>query len=230
VSKLVALAVVSTLLAACGSSSSGSAAAPPTTPLAGKIGGTPFTPTAVQAINVGTGTTACATSQGDLGLHAVELAITSYASGADACGDLHSGLCRFRAGARKVTVIVVKGQGGVSPAEPSLTAGDYDVTTDIQRPTIEDATTGRFHVAYAEALDLDPSCAGTAHPSIGGTVHLDAVPTTGTGPITGHLTITFDDGSDLAGSFSAPVCGGQAPDICGAVQAHLLCAPAPACP
>jgi len=64
------------------------------------------------------------------------------------------------------------------------------------------------------------------HPSkAGGTVRLDSV----TGPITGHLSITFDDGSTLSGDFSAPICAGVTADVCSRALGGALCTQPAAC-
>ncbi len=219
--KLVPFAVMSALLIACGSSSSGSAAPPPSTPLSGTVGGRAFTPVSVQALTVGSGSSPCALpGVGSLGVRAVALEITSYAG---ACGDLSSSQCQLHRTSQKVTILVAKANPVPPQAEPTLTPGTYTVSSSITAATPEPS--GLLDVAYAEAAAPDPSCLGTAHPSIaGGTVRLDQV----SGPITGNVALRFDDGSSLSGDFSAPLCGGT-PDVCSLALGGALCAMPAAC-
>jgi hypothetical protein len=211
------------LLVACGSSSSGSSPAPappPTTGLTGTVGGHTFTPVAVQALSVGSGSSPCnLPGVGVLGVSAVEIAITSYA---DACGDLASSQCRRHPSSQAVTVLVAKANPIPPNAAPTLTPGTYNVQSSITTAVPE--ASGLLDVAYAEAVAPDPSCVGTAHPSkAGGTVRIDQV----TGPITGHLSLTFDDGSTLSGDFSAPICPGVNPDVCSRALGGALCTQPP---
>jgi hypothetical protein len=210
----------SALLVACGSSSTPSPKT--TTGLSGSVGGRPFAPVAVQAVSVGSGSSPCTLpGVGSLGVTAVELAITSYA---DACGDLASSQCRYHQGAQAVTVLVAKANPVPPNGAPGLTPGTYTVQSSITSAVPEPG--GLLDVAYAEAVAPDPSCVGTAHPSMqGGTVRLDQV----TGPITGHLSLTFDDGSSLSGDFSAPLCPGLSPDVCSRALGGALCSLPPAC-
>lgn len=220
--KLVPFTVVSALLVACGSSSSGSAAPPPsTTPLSGTVGGRAFAPVSVQALTAGSGSTPCALpGVGTLGVRALALAVTSYAN---ACGDLTSSQCQLHKSSQKVTILVAKANPVPPQTEPALTPGTYTVSSSITAAT--PGPSGVLDVAYAEAVAPDPSCVGTAHPSLaGGTVRLDQV----SGPITGHVALQFDDGSSLAGDFSAPLCSGT-PDVCSMALGGALCTLPPAC-
>jgi hypothetical protein len=152
---------------------------------------------------------------------AVELAVTSYP---DACGDLGSSQCRRHQNSQAVTILVAKVNPVPPNSEPQLTPGTYTVQSSITTAVPEPS--GLLDVAYAEAVAPDPSCAGTAHPSMtGGTVRLDQV----TGPITGHVSLTFDDGSSLSGDFSAPLCAGVNPDVCSRAVGGALCTLPPAC-
>jgi hypothetical protein len=212
--------LVSAVLVACGSTSSSSPKAP--TGVTGTVGGRAFTPAAMQAISVGTGVTPCdIPGVGSLGVKAVELAITSYA---DACGDLASTQCRSHASSQAVTILVAKANPARPFSEPTLATGTYTVQSSITT-AVPDAN-GLLTVAYAEAVAPDPSCVGTAHPSVqGGTVRLDQV----TGPITGHVSISFDDGSSISGDFSAPLCTAVSPDVCGRAVGGAICSQPPAC-
>ena len=212
----------SALLVACGSSSSSSPSPPPKTGLTGTVGGRAFTPVAVQAISVGSGSSPCnLPGVGTLGVSAVEIAITSHA---DACGDLASSQCRYHPSSQAVTVLVAKANPIPPNSAPGLTPGTYTVQSKITTAVPE--ASGLLDVAYAEAVAPDPSCAGTAHPSMtGGTVRLDQV----TGPITGHVSLTFDDGSSLSGDFSAPICPGVNPDVCGRALGGAICTLPPTC-
>jgi hypothetical protein len=223
VRKLAPFAVAaasSMLLAACGSSSSGAAAPPPSGPLSGTIGGRAFAPAEIRAISVGSGSTPCAIPQvGSFGVRAVALTATSYAG---ACGDLGAAQCQLHKGSQQVTILVAKANPLPPNSEPALTPGTYQVASNI-RAAVPEAN-GTLDLAYAEAVAPDPSCAGTAHPSTGGTIRIDQV----SGPITGHVSITFDDGSSISGDFSAPLCG-AAPNVCSVALGGALCAPPPAC-
>ena len=219
--KLIAFA--SALIVACGSSSSSSSPSPPPTAgLTGTIGGRSFTPVAVQAITAGSGSSPCSLpGVGALGVSAMELAITSYA---DACGTLASTQCVHHANSQAVTVIVAKANPLPPASQPTLTPGTYAVQSTITSAVPE--SSGLLDVAYAEAVAPDPSCVGTTHPSkAGGTVRLDSV----TGPITGHLSITFDDGSSISGDFSAPICSSVTADVCVRALGGALCTLPAAC-
>jgi hypothetical protein len=220
VRKIIPSVVVSAFLAACGSSSSGSAA-PPQSPLTGRVGGRAFTPVAVEAISVGTGSSPCTLpGVGSLGVRAVELAVTSYAG---ACSDLAAAQCTLHRDAQAVTIIVAKVNPIPPNSEPALTPGTYTVQAHIT-DVVPSGTT--LDVAYAEAVAPDPSCLGTAHPSVqGGTIRIDQA----SGPITGHLSLTFDDGSSLSGDFSAPLCPGVTPDVCTRALGGALCTLPAAC-
>lgn len=212
--------LVSAFAAACGSDSNDNGGGG----LRGTVGGRPFSPVEVRAIPAGTGGTPCSVPLGeltvDVGIRALALEVTSYA---DACGDFASSQCRFHANAQSVTILLAK----LNPAgaEPALGPGTYTVTTSPTTVTPPDAT-GLLTVAFAQALATDPSCAGTPFPSVqGGTVRLDQV----AGQVTGSVSLTFDDGSSLAGDFSAPLCPGPSPDVCSLATAQSLCSLPPVC-
>lgn len=214
------LLLASALVAACGSSESSGGGSGG---LSGTVGGRPFSPAEVRAVPAGSGTTPCPVPLGgstvNVGVKAFALLVTSYA---DACGDFASSQCRFHQNAQSVTLIFAK----VNPlgAEPALSPGTYTVASS---PTtaVPDGS-GLLTVAYAQALATNATCAGTPSPSVqGGSLRLDQV----AGPITGHLSLTFQDGSALAGDFSAPLCTGPAPDVCMLATVQALCTLPPAC-
>ncbi len=212
------LLLVSALAAACGSSSSGGGGG-----LTGTVGGRAFSPAEARAIPAGTGATPCPVPLGggtvNVGVKAFALEVTSYA---DACGDFASSQCKLHQGAQNVTVLLAK----VNPAgtEPALGPGTYTVSSS---PTVAVPDgTGLLTVAFAQALGTDAVCAGTPSPSVqGGTIRLDQV----AGPVAGHLSLTFQDGSLLEGDFSAPLCTGASPDVCTLATAQALCTMPPAC-
>lgn len=211
------LLVVSAVVAACGSDSQEGGA------LSGTVGGQPFSPVEVRAIAAGSGAEPCSVSLGgttiDVGVKALALEVTSYA---DACGDFASGQCTYHATAQSVLVLLAK----LNPlgTEPALRAGTYTVTSSPT--TVTPDGTGLLTVAFAEALATDETCLGTPSPSIqGGKVRLDQV----TDPITGNVSLTFQDGSTLGGDFSAPLCPGPSPDVCSLAAEQALCTLPPVC-
>ncbi|WP_242335184.1 MULTISPECIES: hypothetical protein [Anaeromyxobacter] len=214
------LFLVSAFLLACGGSSSDGGGGGG---LSGTVGGRSFTPREVRAIPAGTGTTPCTVPVlGQVGVRALALDFASYA---DACGDYATSQCRLHAGAQNVTLLFAKLDP--SGAEPTLAAGTYTVYGSATT-AVPDGT-GRLTVTFAESLATGaaPTCAGTPSPSVqGGTLRLDQI--TGSA-VTGHVSLTFEDGSSLQGDFSAPVCPGQGPDICMLATAQALCTAPPIC-
>ncbi len=215
---LVSASLLSVLVLACGGGSSGGGGG-----LSGKVGGRSFSPVEVRAIPAGTGTMPCAVPLGGatvaVGVKALALQVTSYA---DACGDFASTQCRFHQGSQAVTILFAK----LNPlgTEPELKAGTYKVTSD---PTqVDPDGTGLLTVAFAQALATDATCLGTPSRAVqGGTLRLDQV----SGTITGHVSVTFQDGGSLEGDFSAPVCPGPGPDVCDLATAEALCTLPPTC-
>ena len=213
------LLLVSAFLAACGSSSNGGGNG-----LSGTIGGRAFSPVDVEAIVAGTGASPCPVPLGggtvDVGVKALALEMTSYAN---ACGDFTSSQCKLHQNAQSVLVLFAR----LNPlgSEPPLATGTYTVYAS---PTVvnPDGSTGLLFVAYAQALTTDATCVGTPKGSVqGGTIRFDQV----TGPVTGHVSLTFVDGSSLDGDFSAPICGGVSPDVCSLATAQALCTMPPTC-
>ncbi len=220
--KLLVLAVISALAAACGGSSKSGGP----TPLSGTIGGRSFTATEVKALLVGTGTSPCPGIPvlGTVGVKALALQITSYAG---ACSDFDAvgGPCRLHQGAQSVTVIFAKLNTVPPQSEPTLAPGTYTIhdspaTVDVESP-------GVLHACFAEEITTaqgDATCGGgdpTPQLSVnGGTLRLDSV----TGPtISGHLTVTFQNGGgSLDGDFSASVCS-STPNICSLATAGEIC-------
>ncbi len=207
--------------AACGSSSKGGGGGGS---LTGTVGGHAFSPMDVEAISAGSGSTPCAVPLGggtvDVGVKALALQITSYAN---ACGDYTTAQCKFHQGAQSVTILFAR----LNPAgtEPPLLPGTYTVNSSATTVT-PDGATGMLLAAYAQALATNATCAGTPSGSIqGGTLRLDTV----TSPITGHVSLTFVDGSSLSGDFSAPICAGVSPDVCALATAQALCTLPPLC-
>lgn len=215
--KVLLLVPVFVFVAACGSDSKSGG------PLSGTVGGRSFSPVEVSAIAAGSGATPCSVPLGgttlDVGVKALALEVTSYAG---ACGDFASSQCTFHMNAQSVTVLLAK--LSLTGTEPALGPGTYTVTASPT--TVTPDGTGLLTVAYAQALATDASCTGTPSPSVqGGTLRLDQV----TGPITGRVSLTFQDGSSLEGDFSAPLCTGSSPDVCSLATAQALCTPPPLC-
>jgi hypothetical protein len=218
------LIVLSALALACGDGDGGSSSG-----LSGTVAGRPLAVTEVRAIRAGTGTTPCSLpvpggggATVDFGVSALAIEIASYAN---ACADYATSQCTLHANAQSVTILLAK----LDPtgAAPALAPGNYTVQSSPS-VAIPDGS-GHLTVAFAQALGTDaaPACAGIPSPAVqGGTLRLDAVSGT---PVTGHLELTFQDGSAVCGDFSAEVCPGTAPDICQIAQAQALCTPPPVC-
>ena len=210
--KLVLL--VSTLALACGGGGGGDGSS--AGGLSGTVGGRAFSPVEVKAIAAGSGSTPCTVPLGGqtatVGLKAIALQITSYAG---ACSDLESSTCRLHMGAQSVTVLVAK----VNPAatEPALPPGTYSLYSS-PATTVPDGS-GMLNVGYAAALGTNATCVGTPSAPSSGTLRLDSVGN----PVTGHVSIRFQDGSTLDGDFSAPVCTGPSPDLCQLAQSGAIC-------
>lgn len=218
--KLLVVAA-SAFLAACGSSSSSSNGS--SGPVTGTVGGRAFTPTAIAAIDAESATSCTIPSVLTFGAHAIELALTSYGE-TEACTDLTTDRCATHASAQAVTVFVAKVNLAPPYTAPALGPGTYPVTPITG--SMAGATS--INVAYAEAAAPDPQCAGTAHPVTSGSIRLDQV----TGPVTGFMDLTFDDGSKLKGDFSAPRCAGSPPDVCMVAMSAVggqLCEPQASC-
>lgn len=225
--KLLVLVPVLASLACGGSSNDGGG----THPLTATVGGRTFTPTEVKAVVVGTGSSPCTNVPllGTVGLKGLAIQITSFAN---ACGDFSSTTCTFHKDAQVVTVLVAKLALLTPTTEPTIPAGTYTInSTPIPTQSLPDT------VGYAQALAIpasDATCAAAANPAravTGGTIHIDQTigATAPTGPVTGTLSVTFQDGSSASGTFSAGVCTEQ-PRVCSLVTLGGLCDPTtPSC-
>jgi hypothetical protein len=219
--KIILLAAA--FVAACGGGSSDN---PGPTPLSGTIGGQPFTPIEVKALVVGTASTPCTQIPviGTAGVKGIALEITSYAN---ACGDFASATCAYHQNAKTVTVLLARlnpaTPTNTNPAEPTIPAGTYAINgLTALNPT-------DMSVGYAQAIVTDATCNGgspTPLPSAaGGSIRIDqTVGPTPTGPITGHLSVTFQGGGSMAGDFSAALCS-ETPNVCGLALQGRLCDP-----
>ncbi len=214
------LPLFSVLAVACGGSSNNNN---PSHPVSGTIGGHAFTPVDTQALVAGTGSTPCALPIGgttvNVGVKAFAIEFASYAG---ACTDLGSTQCRVHENARTVTLIFAR----LNPAgtEPTLNPGTYTIGSSLSTTTPDG--TGMLVTAFAQALSTAASCAGTPTSSVqGGSLRIDSAGN----PITGQVSVSFADGSTLAGDFSAPVCTGTSVDVCGLATAQALCSLPPAC-
>ena len=214
------LLLLAAFVTACGSDSNGGG-------LSGAVGGRSFSPLEVRAIPAGSGTTPCQVPLGldtvDVGVKAVAIEVTSYA---DACGDFATSQCRLHQNAQSVTILFARLNAIPPAAEPTLQPGTYTVYASPATAIPDASNPGLLTVAFAQALATDATCVGAPSPSVqGGTLRLDGVG----GPITGHVSLTFQDGSSLAGDFSAPICAGVSPDVCSLATAQALCTLPPAC-
>jgi hypothetical protein len=217
------LILLSAFAAACGSDSDDNGGGG----LTGTVGGRRFSPVEVRAIPAGTGTTPCSVPLGDatasVGVKALALEVTSYG---DACGDFASSQCRFHANSQSVTILFARLNAIPPFAEPTVSPGSYTVYGSASTAIPDASNPGLLTVAFAQALAADATCAGNPSPSVqGGTVRLDQV----AGPVTGRVSLTFEDGSSLAGDFSAPLCPGPSPDVCSLATAQALCTLPPVC-
>lgn len=221
----VAVVFASASLAACGSSNKSTS---PSTPVSGTVAGAAFTPADVQAIELSS-STPCGINNLTFGAKALELKMTSYSN---ACGDLTTAVCQAHSGQHAITLFVVRLNAvPPAPAAPSTLAGSYSVSPGYTSPTPDTQNPGLLYVAYAQ---VDPDCVGTAHPVLAetSTVHIAQ-----DGPtIAGDLSLHFDDGSTVAGTFTAPLCSGSLPgggNVCALAAAFAagqqLCQPS-TCP
>lgn len=206
------LLLVSAFLVACGGGGGGGGSSG----LSGNVGGRAFSPVEVKAIPAGTGTSPCTVAIGgqnaSIGVKAVAIEVTSYA---DACGDFASSDCRFHANAQSVTILV--GKVDLLGTEPALTTGTYKIFPSLT--SLDPAGGTLYRIGFADALATSATCTGTPSLVNTGTVRLDKV----TDPVTGHVSITFQDGSTLEGDFSAPVCAGLSPNICEKAANEAIC-------
>jgi hypothetical protein len=235
-SKLVPVALAAALLAACGSSNSSTTQSP--APVSGTIGGRAFTPVEIEAIEL-VSSTACGiplnpldpTTLTSMGVRALEVKMTSYAG---ACTDLETTACRVHGGTQSVTLLVTRLNTVPPYTAPSTLAGDYTVYPSITTFIPEQQNglpTGVAHVAFAAAAAPDPTCSGTTatpHPATG-SLHIAQDGTT----VTGTVSLDFDDGSKVSGSFSAARCGGTPGGVCDLVTSlaavQQLCVPGGGC-
>ncbi len=207
-------------LAACGSSSSSSSSG---SPVSGTVGGKAFTLTEARAVRASTadGTSCTLPVIGAASISAMALDLATYTG---VCGDYSSANCVLHGGTEKVTVILAKLTPSGTVA-PTLSAKTYTVSSSLAG-ALPDGQ-GNFLVVYAQALATGaaPGCAGTPSPAVdGGTLVINALSATS---VSGHLDVTFQDGSSAKGDFTADVCGSASPDICGLATTEQLCSPTP---
>jgi len=204
--KLV-LVLSAAVAAACGSSSS----TPQPTALGGKIAGHPFTPVETRAMLLGSGSTPCEfpnpTGVGTItvGFKAVVIETASYAG---VCGDLASAVCQLHPNTQSATALVAKVDllGG----DPALGPGTYLASSDFSMIV----TPGYGGWAETLAVGADPLTSVTTSTTVSGSIRLDAVPSPGSSPVTGHLALAFDGGNSLTGDFSAEYCTTGLPNAC----------------
>ena len=215
--KLV-LVLVSALAAACGGSSDSGGT--PSGAVAGTVGGRVFSPVEIRAVAVGSGQTPCTVANQTLGVKAIALELTSYAN---ACGDFSAVTCPARTSPQAVTILFVRLNAVPPWAEPTIAPGTYTISTKITDALPDASGLGQLYLAFAEAVADGASCASP--PAVTGTLRLDQV----TGPITGHVAVTFAGGGSIVGDFSAAMCPGVTPEVCALATAPALCALQPAC-
>jgi hypothetical protein len=219
--------LVSAFAIACGSSSNSGGGGGA---LSGTVGGRAFMAGDVEAIVAGTGSSPCSLPLGpggtniNVGVNAFAVLATSYGN---ACGDYATTQCKLHQTAQTVTILFAR--LNPSGSQPPLATGTYTIASSATT-VLPDGTSGFYFVAFAQAVTTtNASCAlstGSPSPSIqGGTLRIDSV----AGPITGHVSVTFTDGSSLSGDFSAPVCGGTTPNVCTLAATQALCTGTPTC-
>ncbi len=214
-------AVALAVLAACGSSSSSSGGGSPVT---GTVGGHAFAVTEARAIRAATADgTSC--SLPVIGASSISAMAIDFATYAGVCNDYTAATCVLHAGTEKVTVILAK----LTPAgttAPALATGTYSVGSSLTS-ALPDGH-GNLQVVYAEALATGaaPTCSGTPSPAASGTLVISALSSTS---VSGHLDVTFEDGSTAKGDFTVDVCASVNPNICQIGETGQLCAPPPSC-
>ena len=214
--------VAMALLAACGSSSKSSGGGPGA--LSGTIGGHAFAPVDLAAIHAAS-TTPCQLPADPLhpeflttvGVSALAVEATSYHG---ACTDFAGGACTLHPSEQNMLLLVAKVNFNPPWTAPEIGAGQYTVSNNPASLGLT-STSGVFQVAYAQAAGLDPVCAGTLHPSVaGGTISLDPI---GAGSIAGSVSLRFDDGSTVGGTFASPQCDFGGPvDVCALALEAVL--------
>ena len=209
-------------LAACGGKSSSSNNGP--VPLTGTVGGRAFTNPDVRAIPAGTGSTACRiplnpadpTNLTSIGVKAMRASrIATYAG---TCGDF-GGQCKLHQNSQSVANPPRAPEPGSARRRAPLAPGTYTVYSSLQT-AVPDPSTGLLDAGFALAMAVDAAYVPTTASSVqGGTVRLDQV----TGPITGHIAVTFQDGGALTGDFSAPLCTGLNLNVCDLAAQRGFC-------
>lgn len=206
------VSVLAAVLAACGSSSSSSSGGGGS-PLSGTVAGRTFTPTQTRAVVAGSicNLTGLGLTVGVKALEIEAAAFDPASANSSVCDDLTSAQCQYHGNSQTVRILVAKVNLPPTPTEPSLSASaePYLVTSTLSSPT---ADLNGTYVAYAQALAIDPSFAGT--PAVGldnGKVFLSQV--SDAGPIAGSVSLRFEEGSSVSGNFTANACGGSL-DIC----------------
>jgi hypothetical protein len=217
--KLVVL-VLSAVLAACGGSNSSSNPGQSPTPLSGKINGHAFTPVETRAMIVESGPNPCPVPGfGAVWFKALMLEAATYPG---ACGDL-TGIphCTYRPSSQNVAVLVAAlNYNPLQPGEPPLMPGTFPAS-----PSLAAIAAGS---GWAQTLDVDPASAWTTSSNVVGTIRIDAIPVSSTARVTGHLALTFDQGSAVSGDFSAEYCPTTIFDPCELTTAIVtsgLCGP-----
>ena len=217
---LAAAAAAALSLAACGDSNTSAPA--PTTPFAGTIMGTPFTPADATALVLSTEAT-CTYSD-----------ITATATGIALGFSTSTGLCQFikdngtctnRANATTVSILVVRANTAIDGHPGPVQPGTYALFTGLALPPHDAQGNYIFFVADITKT-IDVSCTEPTTPTaVSGTVRIDTIDDTHVpGHVTGSANITFSDGTThVAGSFDVPTCA-FATNVC----APLTCT-TPAC-
>lgn len=217
--------VVTAAAVACGGSSNSKDNHGPS----GTIGSRPFAAVEARSVTAASGATACTvpnplgSGNVQVGIKGLKIDLTSYAN---VCGDYATAQCKLHADAQSVTIVFAKLNPAPPFGAPAFAPGSYTIQPS---PTIAlPDGTGLLTVAYAQALRTGAACADAApSPAVqGGTLRIDQVSDT---VVTGGVNITFQDGSTVAGDFSAPACPGVALDVCQLAATQSFCSLPPAC-
>lgn len=197
----IAPCAVALVLAACGSNDNGGPGAG-TTGVTGTVAGVPFS--AREAISAVVPPTTCTVSGFSVSVAGLVIGVSDFTG---TCS-LVQNACSAKASAQGVIVAlanVVPAAAG--PAQP-VGPGTYAVSP-ISSPSLS------TRQAFAKLARTDPGCHPvTSVPAVtGGTVTLTSASGT---PAAGDLSLTFSDGSTLAGPFTSTACAAPPVDVCSA--------------
>jgi len=189
--------VVAVGLAACGDDDKASGG-----PASGTLGGQPFTPTNVSAVQVAP--TTCTIQSTPVNVSGLILGFGSF----DLCSYLaQAGFCGAKASSTLVGAAVMK--IGLVQAPTAVGAGTYNV---IDLATATPDLSGNITGATGSATRTGATCIPTfaEDANAGGTITVSSTSATS---VAGSVNFAFGTGSTFSGSYNATVCP-QSVDIC----------------